>query len=99
MAGNANSTHSEYSLCIILFITNRLALDSIIKEIYSTTSYRLKMVESRDVFRGRLESVLWFFLSLGLAIFIPDILKVMGPLGGLASMYMLTFPGRSNCMV
>ena len=77
----------------VYILTYRLALDSIIKEIYSSTGCRLISVESRHILRARVESVVWFLLTLLLAIFIPDILKVMGPLGGLASMYMLTFPG------
>ena len=77
----------------MVILTHRLALDSMIKEIDSTTGSRLITVNSRHILRARLESIVWFFLSLGLAIFIPDILKVMGPLGGLASIYMLIFPG------
>ena len=67
-----------------------------IKEIDSATGSRLITVNSRHTLRAQLESIVWFFLSLGLAIFIPDILKVMGPLGGLASIYMLTFLGIQN---
>ena len=81
------------AILIMYLYTNRLALDSIIKEIHLTTGCRLITMESRHVLRARVESVVWFILSLGLAIFIPDILKVMGPLGGLASLYMMTFPG------
>lgn len=50
--------------------------------------------ESRSIRRSRVEAVVWFLLTLGLAVFIPDILVVMRPLGGLASMFMLTFPGK-----
>ena len=67
-----------------------------IKEIDSTIGSRLITVNSRHILRARLESIVWFFLSLGLAIFIPDMLKVMGTLGGLASIYMLIFPGIQN---
>ena len=77
----------------MVILTHRLALDSMIKEIDSTIGSRLITVNSRHILRARLESIVWFFLSLGLAIFIPGILKVMGPLGGVASIYMLTFPG------
>ena len=79
--------------CMCILINPRLALDSIVKEIYSSTECKFKLVESRHILRARLESIVWFFLTLVLAIFIPDILKVMGPLGGLASIYMLIFPG------
>jgi len=55
-------------------------------------------IESRHVLRSRLEAIIWFLLTLGLGIFIPDILVVMRPLGGLASMFMLTFPGKDTAL-
>lgn len=55
------------------------------------------VAESKSIMRSRVEAVVWFLLTLGLAIFIPDILVVMRPMGGLASMFMLTFPGKDNC--
>ncbi|XP_042196270.1 putative sodium-coupled neutral amino acid transporter 7 [Callorhinchus milii] len=45
--------------------------------------------------RGRrwLQTLCWFFLSLILAVFIPDIGKVIAVIGGLAACFILVFPG------
>jgi len=43
--------------------------------------------------RLRVEAIVWFICSLGLAIFIPNIVKVIQPLGGLAAAFIFIFPG------
>ena len=51
--------------------------------------------KSHDIARARLEAVGWFSLSVLLASFIPDVLIVVGPIGGLTGLFMITFPGIS----
>ena len=63
-------------------------------ELLALVEHKPFMIECKDVLRRRLEAFIWFLLTLGLAIFIPDILVVMRPLGGLASLFMFTFPGK-----
>ena len=63
-------------------------------ELLTLIKHKPFMIEYKHILRSRLEATIWFLLTLGLAMFIPDILVVMRPLGGLASMFMLTFPGK-----
>ena len=50
-----------------------------------------------DVVRERrrrlLQTVVWFFLTLILALFIPDIGRVISLIGGLAACFIFVFPG------
>ena len=50
-----------------------------------------------DVVRERrrrlLQTVIWFFLTLILALFIPDIGRVISLIGGLAACFIFVFPG------
>ncbi|XP_038661936.1 putative sodium-coupled neutral amino acid transporter 7 [Scyliorhinus canicula] len=43
--------------------------------------------------RRILQTLIWFFLTLVLALFIPDIGKVISVIGGLAACFILVFPG------
>jgi len=84
-------------LCFVFLY--RSSFDSILMELVTAVnSVKYKSISSErlQTTRFRLEAVGWFLLTLALAIFIPDIVVVMRPLGGLASMFMLTFPGNSS---
>uniref|UniRef100_UPI00398F0E0A sodium-coupled neutral amino acid transporter 7 n=1 Tax=Pristiophorus japonicus TaxID=55135 RepID=UPI00398F0E0A len=48
---------------------------------------------SRERHRRVLQTVIWFFLTLILALFIPDIGKVISVIGGLAACFIFVFPG------
>ncbi|XP_060693825.1 sodium-coupled neutral amino acid transporter 7 [Hemiscyllium ocellatum] len=48
---------------------------------------------SRERRRRLLQTLVWFFLTLVLALFIPDIGKVISVIGGLAACFILVFPG------
>lgn len=52
-----------------------------------------------DVVRERrrrlLQTISWFLLTLLLALFIPDIGKVISVIGGLAACFIFVFPGTS----
>lgn len=52
-----------------------------------------------DVVRERrrrlLQTISWFLLTLLLALFIPDIGKVISVIGGLAACFIFVFPGRA----
>lgn len=53
-----------------------------------------------DVVRERrrrlLQTISWFLLTLLLALFIPDIGKVISVIGGLAACFIFVFPGRAS---
>lgn len=53
-----------------------------------------------DVVRERrrrlLQTISWFLLTLLLALFIPDIGKVISVIGGLAACFIFIFPGRAS---
>lgn len=55
------------------------------------------MPVEEDVGRGRrrrvLQTLVWFLLTLLLALFIPDIGKVISVIGGLAACFIFVFPG------
>lgn len=56
-----------------------------------------------DVVRERrrrlLQTISWFLLTLLLALFIPDIGKVISVIGGLAACFIFVFPGRDPGML
>jgi len=75
---------------------HRSSFDSILMELMTAVRHQsMWSSEHVQTIRFRLEAIGWFLFTLTLAIFIPDIVVVMRPLGGLASMFMLTFPGIS----
>ena len=80
-------------MCVFL---HRSSFDSILIELVTAVKHRSMLSERVQTIRFRLEAIGWFLFTLTLAIFIPDIVVVMRPLGGLASMFMLTFPGISS---
>ena len=93
----AGMTSQSYIIIVSLLLCKlrRSAFDSILMELLTLVDHKPFMIEYKDVLRRRLEAIIWFLLTLGLAIFIPDILVVMRPLGGVASLFMFTFPGKN----
>ncbi len=65
--------------------------------ISNTTSINSKLKTSRSsLYEGvrlRIESVSWFFISLVLAIFVPQISYIISLTGGLAASFIFLFPG------
>lgn len=59
------------------------------------------MPVEEDVGRERrrrvLQTLVWFLLTLLLALFIPDIGKVISVIGGLAACFIFVFPGMDLC--
>lgn len=59
------------------------------------------MPVEEDVGRERrrrvLQTLVWFLLTLLLALFIPDIGKVISVIGGLAACFIFVFPGVDPC--
>ncbi|XP_065913738.1 sodium-coupled neutral amino acid transporter 7-like isoform X2 [Dysidea avara] len=84
---------SLITLYPITCYVGRSSFDSILIELVTAVKHRSMLSERVQTIRFRLEAIGWFLFTLTLAIFIPDIVVVMRPLGGLASMFMLTFPG------
>ena len=54
------------------------------------------LVEPHKNARLRVEGTIWVLLSLALALFVPEILYVINPLGGLAGAFILIFPGNTQ---
>ena len=75
--------------------THRTALDSILMRLFRLCKVD-KQVDEHRTARLRVEGTIWVLLSLVLAIFVPEILYIINPLGGLAAAFILIFPG-SEC--
>ena len=72
----------------------RSALDSsLVEGLLTSNLVTNKTLDKWQPTRHRLEATIWYICSLGLAIFIPDIVKVIQPLGGLAASFIFIFPG------
>lgn len=72
----------------------RAALDSVWAD--------LKQLSVLDVERNEKQrriglTIVWFVASLLLALFVPDIGKVISLLGSLAAIFIFVFPGRFDC--
>jgi len=77
------------------FGSHRSALDSsLVTGLLAFTKVRKESLAEWQLTRHRIEATIWFFLSLLFAIFIPDIIKVIQPLGGLAATFIFIFPGK-----
>lgn len=80
----------------VLVALLRSALDSTLVAGYLTfTKVNQETLDRWQLTRHRIEATVWFFLSVLFAIFIPDIVKVIQPLGGLAAAFIFIFPGKS----
>lgn len=80
-----------------MFPTNvyRTAVDSILLKMLKPC-VRTNHTATYDALRLRLISVLWFILSLAVALFVPRISYIIDFTGGLAAMFIFVFPG--NCI-
>lgn len=73
----------------------RSALDStLVAGLLTFTKVKEETLDRWQLTRHRVEATVWFFLSVLSAIFIPDIVKVIQPLGGLAAAFIFIFPGK-----
>jgi len=78
--------YSEFTTRFII----RSALDTFLLEL---GCHKWTVFKSHDTARIRLQAVVWFSLSVFLASFTPDVLIVIGPIGGVTATFMITFPG------
>ena len=88
--------------CACVDIRYRTAIESVLKKFVSAIG-RKKGSAWVELWQGRLDrwegtrlrilGLIWFIVTLSLAIFIPNILVVVNPAGALAAMFVLVFPG------
>lgn len=52
-----------------------------------------------ELLRFIIEANIWMFLSLGLALFVPQINYVVSPLGSLAAVFIFVLPGKKTILV
>jgi len=85
------------SACIYfidIFVLFRSAFDSsLVEGLLASNMVTQETLDKWELTRHRVETSIWYICSLGLAIFIPDIAKVIQPLGGLAAAFIFIFPG------
>lgn len=53
----------------------------------------------REQRRRILQTLVWFVITLILALFIPDIGRVISMIGGLAACFIFVFPGTTTCFL
>lgn len=93
--------HVFIVMCM-LFTFCRTAIESLLKKFISAIG-RKKGAAWVEVWQGRLDrwegtrlriqGLIWFAVTLSLAVLIPNILVVVNPAGALAAMFVLVFPG------
>ena len=84
-----------------LFMRCRTAIESMLKKFVSALGRRKsewgvvwqERLNRWEGTRLRILGLIWFVVTLALAIFIPNILVVVSPAGALAAMFVLIFPG------
>ena len=80
---------------IIFAFSLRSALDSsLVAGLLKFTKVKAETLDRWQLTRQRIEATVWCFLSILFVIFIPDIGKVIQPLGGLAAAFIFIFPGK-----
>ena len=52
-----------------------------------------------ELLRLIIEANVWMFLSLGLALFVPEINYVVSPLGSLAAVFIFVLPGKKMIII
>ena len=96
-----------YVFCMSVRIY-RLSIDSAIMRFislapcYPTWRYKLSLAQHRlplwfprlERWRAWLEAVIWMALSILLALYVPQIKYVISPMGCLAGLFILVFPGE-----
>lgn len=79
----------------LLFASYRTAFDSsLVTVLLAFTKVSKEALDRWQLSRHRIEATIWCLLSILFAIFIPDIIKVIQPLGGLAAAFIFVFPGQ-----
>ena len=75
-------------------VSLRSVLDSsLVSGLLTFTKVTTETLNQWQLTRLRIEATIWFFVSLLFAIFIPDVVKVIQPLGGLGAAFIFVFPG------
>ena len=64
------------------------------KTLFRCGSKAKKCLPSPERWRAWTESVVWMVLSVILALFVPQVKYVISPMGCLAAIFMLVFPGK-----
>ena len=83
------------TITVALLHPCRTALDALLVEgLLAFTKVKKGSLDRWQLTRHRVEATVWFLLSIAFAIFIPDIGKVIQPLGGLAASFIFIFPGE-----
>ena len=103
---NAFSVKLFSSCCL------RLALDSVLTNLSSVVYRKIfkkelkvkfrcktKWVPGPERWRAWTESVVWMVLSVILALFVPQVKYVISPMGCLAAIFMLVFPGKQSLVI
>jgi len=81
----------DYVDASVLF---RSAFDSsLVEGLLASNVVTRETLDKWQLTRHRIEASIWYICSLGLAVFIPNIEKVIQPLGGLAAAFIFIFPG------
>lgn len=70
---------------------HRVAIDSLLVEVSRRSSDDVDVMERR---RRIITTLIWFIITLLIALFIPDIGVIISLLGGLAAIFIFVFPGR-----
>ena len=58
-----------------------------------------EQIEDRERIRRVIQTVIWSFFSLVLALFIPSIGVVISVIGGLAAVFIFIFPGNGSFVI
>lgn len=77
----------------ILVFCGRTALDSLVMTALRPCKQLASVLRPHPNVRLRVASVVWFFLSLLLSIFVPQISYIISLTGGLAATFIFVFPG------
>ena len=78
---------------LVLF-GHRVAIDSLLVDVSKRSADDVDVMERR---RRVITTLIWFIISLLLALFIPDIAVIISLLGGLAAIFIFVFPGSLFC--
>ena len=72
-------------------VDHRVAIDSLLVEVGRRSADDVDVMERR---RRVITTLIWFIITLLIALFIPDIGVIISLLGGLAAIFIFVFPGR-----
>lgn len=83
-------------MVFLVLLRHRVAIDSL------WVGVRRQPAADADVMerlRRIITTLIWFIISLLIALFIPDIGVVISLLGGLAAIFIFVFPGQLSCCI